>query len=118
MTNRSSNVSADSLFQITDRSVLRSPMPRHISSLHSIGTAAPTIPHDRSPIKPGKFIRPEPIMPTLGIPTTRKQHNVTSSPSAYDRLKRNIIPEKFSPSKARLLEPSNDLGLVSSEKKV
>ena len=115
MTNRNSNVSADSLFRIADRSVLRSPMPRHISSLHSIGTAAPTSPHKRSPIKPGKFVRPTPIVPALGIPT---MYNVTSSPSAYDRLKQNTIPEKFSSSEARLPEPSNDFSLVSTEKKV
>jgi len=45
-------------------------------------------------------------------------YNVTSSPSAYDRLKQNTIPEKFSSSEARLPEPSNDFSLVSTEKKV
>ena len=117
MTNRNSNVSADSLFRIANRSALRSPIPRHISSLHSIGTT-PSIPDKRGPIKPGKFIRPTPIVPALGIPTTRRQYNYTSSSSNHDKLKRNITPEKFSSPGACLPESDNDFGLVPSEKKV
>ncbi|CAG8638277.1 8714_t:CDS:2 [Paraglomus brasilianum] len=114
MTNRKSNVSADSIFRIADSSVLRSPMPRHISSLHSIGTT-PSILDKRGPIKTGKLIRPTPIVPALGIPTTRKQYDYTSSSLAYDKLKRNTTPEKFSSPEARLPESNNDFGC---EKKV